>query len=38
MKCHKIAIDILEEQGYDVALLKKVRDIIEHPEKYRANF
>jgi len=33
-----IAIDILEEQGYDTRLLKEARDIIQHPEKYMATF
>jgi len=33
-----IAIDILEEQGYDARLLKRAREIIGHPEKYRAVF
>ena len=33
-----IAIDILEEQGYDTRMLKRAREIIEHPERYQANF
>jgi DNA mismatch repair protein MutS len=33
-----IAIDILEEQGYDTSMLKRARDIIEHPERYEATF
>lgn len=33
-----IAIDILEEQGYDTRMLKRAREIIEHPERYKANF
>ena len=33
-----IAIDILEEQGYDTRLLKRAREIIAHPERYKANF
>ena len=33
-----IAIDILEEQGYDTKLLKRAREIIEHPERYKAAF
>ena len=33
-----IAIDILEEMGYDTKLLDKAREIIEHPEKYQAKF
>jgi DNA mismatch repair protein MutS len=33
-----IAIDILEEQGYDIKLLKRTREIIEHPERYRSTF
>jgi DNA mismatch repair protein MutS len=33
-----IAIDILEEQGYDTKMLARAREIIEHPERYQANF
>lgn len=33
-----IAIDILEEMGYDTKLLHKAREIIEHPERYQAKF
>jgi DNA mismatch repair protein MutS len=33
-----IAIDILEEQGYDTEMLARARDIIAHPEKYQAKF
>ena len=33
-----IAIDILEEQGYDTRMLKRAREIIEHPERYEAKF
>jgi DNA mismatch repair protein MutS len=33
-----IAIDILEEAGYDTRLLKRAREIIEHPERYPASF
>ena len=33
-----IAIDILEEQGYDIKLLKRAREIIEHPERYQSAF
>jgi len=33
-----IAIDILEEQGYDTKMLARAREIIEHPENYQANF
>ena len=33
-----IAIDILEEQGYDIKLLKRAREIIEHPERYLSTF
>jgi len=33
-----IAIDILEEQGYDLEMLERARDIIQHPEKYQSNF
>jgi len=33
-----IAIDILEEQGYDLKMLERAREIIEHPEQYRASF
>jgi DNA mismatch repair protein MutS len=33
-----IAIDILEEQGYDVKLLKRAREIIAHPERYQSVF
>eukprot|EP01132_Coremiostelium_polycephalum_P002959 gene2959-3692_t len=33
-----IAIDILEEQGYDLKMLERAREIINHPERYRANF
>lgn len=33
-----IAIDILEEQGYDIRLLRRAREIIEHPERYNAKF
>jgi DNA mismatch repair protein MutS len=33
-----IAIDILEEQGYDTRLLKRAREIIEHPERYLSTF
>jgi len=31
-----IAIDILEEQGYDTKMLARAREIIEHPESYQA--
>jgi DNA mismatch repair protein MutS len=33
-----IAIDILEEQGYDTKLLARAREIIKHPERYQAKF
>jgi len=33
-----IAIDILEEQGYDTRLLRRAREIIEYPERYQASF
>ena len=33
-----IAIDILEQEGYDSDMLKEARDIIDHPEKYNASF
>ncbi|MHA7877889.1 MAG: MutS-related protein [Bacteroidota bacterium] len=33
-----IAIDILEEQGYDIRLLKRAREIITHPERYSSQF
>lgn len=33
-----IAIDILEEQGYDTQMLKRAREIIEYPERYQAGF
>ncbi len=33
-----IAIDILEQEGYDSDMLKEARDIIDHPEKYTASF
>jgi DNA mismatch repair protein MutS len=33
-----IAIDILEEQGYDLKMLERAREIIEHPERYQASF
>jgi DNA mismatch repair protein MutS len=33
-----IAIDILEEQGYDTKMLARAREIIENPEKYKAKF
>lgn len=33
-----IAIDILEEQGYDTRLLKRAREIIKHPGRYTAEF
>jgi len=33
-----IAIDILEEQGYDTRMLARAREIIEHPENYQSNF
>jgi len=33
-----IAIDILEEQGYDTKMLARAREIIEHPERYQAKF
>ena len=32
------AIDIPEEQGYDTRLLRRAREIIEHPERYRSHF
>jgi DNA mismatch repair protein MutS len=32
------AIDILEEQGDDTRLLKRAREIIEHPERYLSTF
>jgi DNA mismatch repair protein MutS len=33
-----IAIDILEEQGYDTKMLARAREIIENPEKYQGEF
>lgn len=33
-----IAIDILEEQGYDIRSLKRAREIIANPEHYRSKF
>lgn len=33
-----IAIDILEQEGYDSSLLEEARDIINNPEKYPASF
>ena len=33
-----IAIDILEERGYDTKMLQRAREIIEHPENYQATF
>ncbi len=33
-----IALDILEEQGYDTTMLRDARDIINHPERYQATF
>lgn len=33
-----IAIDILEEQGFDPTILKQARDIIKNPEKYKKSF
>lgn len=33
-----IAIDILEEQGYDTKLLQRAREIIAHPERYKSTF
>ncbi len=33
-----IAIDILEEAGYDTKLLQRAREIIAHPERYPASF
>ncbi len=33
-----IAIDILEQEGYDSDMLKEARDIIENPENYTASF
>jgi DNA mismatch repair protein MutS len=33
-----IAIDILEEKGYDTRLLQRAREIIEHPERYLSTF
>lgn len=33
-----IAIDILEEQGYDTKLLQRARDIIAHPERHESTF
>ncbi len=33
-----IAIDILEAQGYDVGMLRRAREIIQYPERYRAAF
>jgi DNA mismatch repair protein MutS len=33
-----IAIDILEEQGYDIKLLKRAREIIAYPERYQSAF
>ena len=34
---HK-AIDIPQEQGYDTRLLRRAREILEHPERYRSHF
>ena len=33
-----IAIDILEEQGFDVSILQRAREVIAHPEQYQAAF
>ena len=33
-----IAIDILEEQGYDTRMLQRAREIIGHPERYHSHF
>ncbi len=33
-----IAIDILERSGYDISMLERARDILDHPEKYSASF
>ncbi len=33
-----IAIDILEAEGYDTKMLKRARDIILHPDKYKSAF
>ena len=33
-----IAIDILEEQGYDTRSLKRAREIINNPEQYQSGF
>ncbi|MEM7383205.1 MAG: hypothetical protein AAF400_02740 [Bacteroidota bacterium] len=32
-----IAIDTLEEQGFDMSMLKRAREIIAHPEQYQAD-
>ena len=32
------AIDILTEQGYDMGLLARAREIVAHPERYHATF
>ncbi len=33
-----IAIDILEQQGYDISMLKRAREIISNRERYKSNF
>jgi DNA mismatch repair protein MutS len=33
-----IALSILEEKGYDPALVAEARDVLTHPEKYKADF
>lgn len=33
-----IAIDILEEEGYNTHMLRRAREIIAHPERYQAKF
>ena len=33
-----IALDILQQKGYDAKFLERARDIMNHPEKYKASF
>jgi DNA mismatch repair protein MutS len=33
-----IALDILEEQGYDIKMLEEAREILAHPDHYQATF
>ena len=34
----KIALDILEQEGFNAKIIARARDVVAHPEKYKAAF